>query len=149
MVTQWAYNIPLIPPRYVWHTTLRVPYVRKDRFEFDTLWAGPVVRILKFFRLNEYPLIKMGRRYIQNYDESKLRAFCANPKLLELMQSLSFATFRLRDCPDVSKGVSEIFFSMGRPDESVLATAFELFEETLNQLVVIGSASEEAPNVEV
>ena len=136
---------------YVWQTTLRAPYVRKDRFEFDTLLAGPVVRLVKFFRLNELPLIKFGSRYIQNHDDSKLRAFCANPKLLELVQSFSLGTlddFRLRGRPDLSEGVAEIYFWRGgwSANESLM-TLIELFEEVLNQLVVIGSASEETPNV--
>ena len=136
----------------LWLAHLIESPVRKDRFEFDILLAGPVVRLAKFFRLNEYPLIKMGSWYIQNYDESKLRAFCANPKISELIESFSFGmtdAFRPRGRPDLSEGVAEIYFERAAAADGSLKTLIELFEEILIQLVAIGSASEEAPNIEL
>jgi len=69
--------------------------------------------------------------------------------------SSSWDTFQLRRRPPgLPDGVSEIHFHTEQWFKNLdylkyLPTLFDLFEEILIQLVAIGSASEEAPNVEL
>ncbi len=46
------------------------------------------MKLLKFFRMNQFPLIKIGAYMIQGHDEFKLRELFANPKILQLVHSL-------------------------------------------------------------
>ena len=102
------------------------------------LWEVRGMRKIKV----EYP--ELGRDLIiEANDESKLRALLANPKIRELIQAEPKIHF-------ARKG-NKLEFNFGEAgvitDVARLKSVYELFVEMLNQLVQIGSASEEAPNI--
>jgi len=145
-------------------TRIRAPYVARDTFSFS-------VKRLRA-RLSDGALLHgmaklSGRRKVEAgdlgfdrdflitaNDTDKVRALLADPKIRDLIQSqpsldISAARpgWRL-----FKRGGSQRLSVLRFEEEGVITDAerlkslFELFQETLNQLCQIGSASQEEPN---
>ena len=130
---------------------MRAPYVTKDAFRFmimstDHGWDTG----------SGMPDITIGdpdfdKRYIiQGTDELKLRALLANPKIREVYPAQIDYSLEVQDEP-LPAGVYQLSYKHTGliTDLDRLQSLYEMFEETLNQLCVIGSASEAKPNVEL
>lgn len=137
------------------------PYVSKDRFEFRVVRKGRFARLwLKLFGTKA---IEIGYRafdhdfVVKGNDESTVRALFANPRIRELIQSLQHVNVEGVQDESTERFAQRVallvfWFSLG-PIELTnvrkLKWLFELFEEILNQLCRIGSASEEEPDAQI
>jgi len=157
-----------------YETRLRAPYTRKDAFDFNLYRMVLPIKLLKFLRFAavvDHPYIQLDSRVmVVGNDESKLRALFSNPKIYQLFQSVArkkeWKWLGVGPYKDLPTGVWALYCRTRRrfwptpstllrgqrapvvlDDVEYLKTLFEVFEETLNQLVVIGSASGEVPDV--
>ncbi|MFQ5929930.1 MAG: hypothetical protein ACE5MK_09535 [Acidobacteriota bacterium] len=134
----------LIPVTY-----MRAPYGTKDGFAFEIYpWAISLGKLFGERRVRVGVPEIDSNFIIQSTNEAKVRALFANPRIRQLIQIHGkFNAFGVR----WAEGLNELYLrSEGTiSDVERLKSLFELFTETLSQLVAIGSASEEAPNVEV
>ncbi len=141
-------------------TVTRTPYVRKDGFAFKVCPISTVVNpsenaVDKTIRdfggqdVTEVGYPEFDRDfYIMTNDKSKARTMFASSRIRQLIQAQPrFYSFGVRS----HKGVDELFLGVHEIiwDVEWLKAILDLFTETLNQLVVIGSASEEAPDVKL
>ena len=132
-------------------TSMGTPYVSKDGFEFMIFPEGVWIEGGVCFDPQDvevgYP--ELDRDFIiKANDESKVRALFANTKIPQLIQAHpSFERFGAGSY----EGKYEVYFRRSGITTNIegLEALLELCTETLNQLVAIGSASEEAPNVEL
>jgi len=144
-----------------YYTRLRAPYIRKDAFDFNMKSTSLPIKLLKFLRFKgvvDYPYIQLGSRVmVVSNDESKLRALFSNPIIYHLFQSVArtkeWKYLGVGPYKELPEGVWALYCLRPKRKNSLmddfahLKTLFELFEETLKQMVAIGSASEESPNV--
>lgn len=130
-------------------------YMSRDGFRFRVLRKGRFARLRRKLFGNKdievgYP--EFDRDFIiQGNDESKVRALLANPRIRELIRfqpSVHFEVVQTKADRSLPKGVQALYYPMDRviTDVDQLKSLFELFEETLNQLCQIGSASEDKPD---
>ncbi len=136
-------------------TNMDAPYVTKDEFAFMIYPKGMLSELGKLFGGQDaevgYP--EFDRDFIiKCTDEAKVRALFANSRIRQLIQAQpGFHRFGA----DSYYGVRPELYFRFQSDVAVitdvgrLKSLFELFGETLNQLVAIGSASEENPNVKL
>ncbi len=146
---------------------MKAPYVRKDRFWFDIFPPGLSSRVKRFFGILKS--IKIGdpnfddHFIVRSNDPSKARALLANINVRHLIRTWSWLPdeqIRVAESTELPEGIGTLFFEPCEArlvDHLLIApeavksikSLFELFTEILNQLVEIGSASKEAPNVEL
>lgn len=128
-------------------THMQVPYVSTDGFVFD---ISPIEPVYSFWG-ETMAVVEVGHPEIDHTyavrakDETKVRALLANPRIRQLIPKGHMRRFAVL----VHNGFQMLRLeATGRVcNVQTLRAWFELFEETLNQLVVIGSASEEPPIV--
>lgn len=153
---------------FAYTTRMRAPYVARDRFWFSITYdpfhngcSTPCLFIGLGKLLKRYD-IEVGHAefdrdfFIRANDQSKVRALLANPRIRQLTQSqpsIHLSVIRPLRLPFLrswSQGASQLEFHVAGviTDVERLKSLFELFEETLNQLCHIGSASEHRPNLE-
>lgn len=149
-------------------TRMRAAYVARDRFWFSITNRGGCLGCLTgclFFWLRWWKGydIKIGdpefdRDFrINGNDKSKVLALLANWRIRQLVQSqpsieLSVApSLKLPFQESLPQRVFLLYFKEGDviTDVERLKSLFELFEEILNQLCHIGSASEEQVDLEI
>jgi len=138
--------------RFSW---MEAHYVSKDGFQFEIYRRGPFSNLwLKLWRMKNlevgYP--EFDHAFIvKANDQSKVRALVANPRIRHLIQSQPSIHLKVReDRPHGSpvQGVSVLYCDLGlRVVTHVerLKSLIELFEETLDHLCEIGSASSGGP----
>ncbi|MFQ5924633.1 MAG: DUF3137 domain-containing protein [Dehalococcoidia bacterium] len=146
---------------------MMAPYVNKDGFRFTIYRKSIVNGIGKPLGTQgiEVGYPDFDRDFIiKGNDESKLRTLFANPRIRQLIQSqpdiyllVSADTAELvaknfissRHLSRLPQGGDVLRFEVPHliTDVERLKSLFELFEETLNQLCQMGSASEDDPNV--
>jgi hypothetical protein len=140
-------------------TRMRAPYVNPDRFRFTIYRRNFFSDIAKFFGMQD---IEVGYRdldrdfIIKGTDAAKVRSLFDNAKIRELIMAQPQIHLTVKD-NDGAFGASfphdadELCFHVGGiiKDEERLKLLFELFAETLDQLCRIGSAYEDAPNVQI
>jgi len=146
---------------------MKAPYVRKDQFWFDIFRSGLSSRVKRFFGTLES--IKIGdpnfddHFIVRSNDPSKARALLANINVRHLIRTWSWISdehIRVAESTELPEGIVTLYFEPCEArlvddlliePEAVMSikSLFELFTEILNQLVEIGSASKEAPNVEL
>jgi len=144
------------------YTTMVAPYVCRDGFRFRVGHKGWFARLWrKLFGTKDvqvgYPEFDRDF-FVKGNDEFKVRALFANPRIRELIQSQPAIFLAVRQAEprtDSIQGVNALYTSLGSTwsdagyvitDVERLKSVFALFEETLNQLSRIGSASEEKPD---
>ena len=141
------------------YTRLRAPYVNPDRFRFTIYRRGLFSDIAKWLGMQD---IQVGHSdfdrdfIIKGTDERKLRSLFDNPRLRELITAQPQIHFTVKD-DDGLFGASfppdtdELCFTVVGVIKDVdrLKQLFDLFAEALDQLCRIGSAYEQAPNVEL
>jgi hypothetical protein len=139
---------------------MRADYVTKDQFWFDIFGTGLSSRVKKLFGLIKSIEVGdpnfNGRFIVRSNDPSKARALLANIEIRHLIRSRDWwpeEHIKVRHYTELPEEVGVLYLESRRPvaflpnEIKDVISLFELFEEILNQLVAIGSASEEAPNV--
>lgn len=140
----------------VWMTAL---YVRRDGFRFKVGHKGWFARPWrKLFGVKDipvgYPEFDTDF-FVKGNDEFKVRALFANRRIRELIQSqpsIDFKVLERESRGSAAQGVNMLHCDLGLEiitDIERLKCLFQLFQETLNQLCHIGSASEDKPNLDV
>lgn len=137
-------------------TRIRAPYVSKDGFQFKIERSGLLMRLLT--RLLREKIVKLGdpdfdREFIiTGNNEANVWALFANARIRELIQHETCFPWVFQP---KSRGtlVGVDILLLDYTDEELtdvdrLKSLFELFEEVLNQLCRIGSASEDEPDLE-
>lgn len=150
-------------------TRMRAPYVNKDGFRF-TIYRKRTFRPLgELFGRQDIQVgdPEFDRDFIiKANDEVKVRELFANPRIRQLIQSQPDILLKVEgtlfikdnggvkvrglfDTPLPGTAVDELYFEAEGfiIDIERLRSLFQLFAETLNQLVHIGSASEDQPHV--
>jgi len=147
------------------YTRMMAPYVNKDGFRFEIYCKGILSGIGKLFGQDiEVGDPDLDRDFIiKGNDNSKVRTLFANPRIRQLIQSQP--EIGLLVSPDIESVVKNLI--SGRPSSTLpeaadvlrfqvpyvitdvarLKSLFELFQETLNHLCHMGSASEDDPKV--
>ena len=139
------------------YTRMRAPYLEVIVQGVDDFWfkvrprsskgvLGGIIRLLL-----GAPDIEVGQDEIDEYfsveanDESRVRSLFENPKFRQLIRSQPTIDLRIR----YDAGFFELYFLERGiiTDVGRLTSLVELFKETLNQLSVIGAASEEDPKI--
>lgn len=151
------------------YTRIRAPYVNKDGFRF-TIYRKRIFRPLgELFGRQDIQIgdPEFDRDFIiKANDEVKVRELFANPRIRQLIQCQPDIFLKVEgtlfikdnggvkvrglfDRPLPGTAVDELYFQVeGFIDDSErLRSLFQLFAETLNQLVHISSASEDQPHV--
>ncbi len=127
-------------------TRITAPFVNKDGFWF-TIYRRRALRKLFYKKDIETGYPEFDRNFIIKSNRvHKVRALLANQRIRELIQTQPYI-----DLKSSGRRDDVLHFQEANviDDFQRLKSLFELFTETLNQLVEIGSASEEAPNVEL
>jgi hypothetical protein len=127
-------------------TRITAPFVNEDGFWF-TIYRRRALRKLSNKEDIEAGYPELDRNFIiKSNSVHKVRALLANPKIRELIQAQPYI-----DLKSSGRRHDVLHFQESNLIDDVqrLKSLFELFGEALNQLCHIGSASEEAPNVEV
>lgn len=157
-VKEWTITLDLLEESQGYSssfkTRIRAPYVNKDGFRFEISPKGFSIGLGKLFGAQH---VKVGDPYVDRHfiikanDESKVRVLLTNPRIRELLvrADIYVKAQKLTTPFGVSapKGSDELYWETDGAIQDVerLKSLFELFEETLNQLVHMGSASEEPP----
>jgi hypothetical protein len=159
-------NLTEVDLRWLWDflstitaTRMRAPYVNKDGFRFKIYPKDYVSRFRRLFGIKrgdiEVGFPELDRSFIiKGNEESKVRTLFANPRIRQWIHSEPRIYLAVRNDdgpsgPSFPQGVDELCLHVPDvvKDIEQLKSLFELFEETLNQLCQMGSATEEDPNV--
>ena len=140
-------------------TRLRAPYVNPELFRFTIYRRGLFSDIAKWLGMQD---IEVGHEdfdrdfIIKGTDEQKMRALFDNPRLRELITAQPRIHFTVKDNEgflgaSFPADTDELCFTVVGVIKDVdrLKQLFDLFAEALDQLCRIGSAYEQAPNVEL
>lgn len=137
---------------------MTAPYVSRDGFRFRVLRKGRFARLWrKVFGNKDIEIwdSEFERDFIiEGNDESKVRALFANPRIRQLTESqpsVDFGVVLVESRNNSTQGVGILHCDVKwqrTPDVEPFRRLFELFEETLNHLCQIGSASEDKPNLD-
>jgi hypothetical protein len=141
------------------YTRMRAPFVNKDGLRFNISREGLFAHLEKLFGMQD---IQIGDEYfdknflIKGSDEEKIKLLLKSPKLKKLIQGQPDINFQIRNddgwfgesFPD---GVDELYFECYGilHEEKRLKALFDMFSTTLERLVLIDSAYENDPNVEL
>lgn len=137
-------------------TDMRAPYVSKDGFRFGIDRNSLPMRLL--LKVLRQKVVKLGDPDFDRYllitanDEQKVWALFANSTVRRLIQRETRFP-RVFQPKSHGRLVGVHILELNYTDEDLtdverLKFLFELFEEVLNQLCRIGSASEDEPNLE-
>jgi hypothetical protein len=139
------------------YTRMRAPYVNPDGFRFTIYRRGLFSDFAKLFGMQD---IEVGDPafdeafIVKGTDEGRLRSLFSDPRLRELLARQPEITLTVKDDegwfgPTFPEGVDELHFSVVGiiKDVERLASLYELFAETLDQLCRIGSAYDSDPGV--
>lgn len=140
-------------------TRLRAPYVNPSGFRFTVYRKSLFSGLGKFFGMQD---IEVGDPQfdddfiVKATDDFKVREFLANERIRGLLASEKDVNFTVKDdegwfgtrFPD---GVDELCFQVTGviTDPDRLKRLFELFAETLDELVRMGAAEDSPPNVDL
>jgi len=142
-------------------TRMRAPYVNPDGFYFKIYRRGIFSNLGKLLGMQD---VTVGDPQfddafiIQGNDEEKLRRLFANKKIRDLIDRQMEIQFCVRDDEEnfwvghkFPQGVDELYFQDGGVIKDVdrLKLLYDLFSETLDELVRIGSASQSDPGVKL
>lgn len=143
------------------YTRMRAPYVNPDGFHFDIYRKGIFSDIGKWLGMQDvvvgYPQFDEDF-IIKGNDESKLRRLFANEKIRELVEDQPEIQFSVRDDEmkfwggrNLPVGVDELYFQVVGVIKDVdrLKLLYDLFSETLDELVRMGSANKANPGVKL
>lgn len=142
-------------------TRMRAPYVNPDGFHFKIYRRGIFSNLGKMLGMQDvavgYPQFD-DEFIIQGDDEAKLRRLFANQKIRDLIDRQSDIQFAVRDDDgnfwtgrNLPAGVDELYFQVVGVIKDVdrLKLLYDLFSETLDELVRMGSASGANPGVKL
>jgi len=142
-------------------TRMRAPYVNPDGFHFKIYRRGIFSNLGKLLGMQDitvgYPQFD-DAFIIQGNDEAKLRRLFANKKIRDLIYRQPEIQFSVRDDEEnfwvgrkFPKDVDELYFQDGGVIKDVdrLKLLYDLFSETLDELVRMGSASQTDPGVKL
>lgn len=142
-------------------TRMRAPYVNQDNFHFNIYRKGIFSDLGKMLGMQDvnvgYPQFD-DDFIIKGNDESKLRRLFSNAKIRELLEDQPDIQFSVRDAEasfwnvqNWPPGVSELYFQVGGiiTDVDRLKLLYDLFSETLDELIRMGSASQADPGVKL
>ena len=138
-------------------TRMRAPYVNADGFRFKVYRKSIFSGVGKLLGMQDIEIedARFDEDFIvKGTDESRVRAFFANPKIRELIAAQKDIKFEVKDDegwfgPTFPEGVDELSFTVVGiiKDVERLKLLYELFAETLEHLCRIGAAYERAPDV--
>lgn len=139
------------------YTRMRAPYVNPDGFRFTIYRKGFLSGFAKMLGMED---VEVGDPafdeafIIKGTDESRLRALFSEPRLRELVARQPSIALTVKDDegwfgPTFPEGVDELHFAVVGiiKDLDRLASLYDLFAETLDQLCRIGSAYDTDPGV--
>jgi hypothetical protein len=142
-------------------TRMRAPYVNRDNFHFNIYRKGIFSDLGKWLGMQDvnvgYPQFDEDF-IIKGNDESKLRRLFSNAKIRELIEDQPDIQFSVRDAElsfwnvqNWPPGISELYFQVGGiiTDIDRLKLLYDLFSETLDELIRMGSASQADPGVKL
>jgi hypothetical protein len=140
-------------------TRMRAPFVNPTGFRFRVYRTSIFTGLGKLFGMQD---IEIGDPpfddgfVVQATDESRVRELLRSPKLRDLITQQKDIQLSVKDDEGMfgtkfPEGVDELLFvSLGIiKDTDRLKLLYELFTETLGELVRIGAASDTPPNVTV
>ena len=141
------------------YTRMRAPFVNKDGLRFKICREGLFAPIGKLLGLQD---IQVGDEFfdknflIKGTDEEKIKLLLKSPALKKLIQAQPDINFQIRNdegwfgasFPD---GVDELYFECYGVlhEKDRLKALFDMFSATLERLVLIDSAYENDPKVEL
>lgn len=141
----------------MYFTRLRAPYVSSDRFQFTIRRRGLFSDIAKWLGMQDVVVghEEFDRDFIiKGTDETKLRSLFDNVRLRELISAQPKIHLTVKDDDGIFRAsfppdVAELHFHVGGIIKEVerLKLLFALFTETLDQLCIIGSATDETPGL--
>ncbi|MFQ5988959.1 MAG: hypothetical protein ACE5K9_03480 [Candidatus Methylomirabilales bacterium] len=125
------------------YTLIEAPYISKHGFDFMVYPKGAFSDLGKLFGAQH---VEVGDPHVDGLfiikanDEAKCRALFANLRIRQLIPVV-------RESEKFGAGSNQLYFHMTGHLMTLkeFRPLFELFTETLNQLVEIGSASEHPP----
>lgn len=142
---------------HVVYTRMRAPYVNPAGFRFTIYRKGFFTGIAKSLGMQD---VQVGHEPLDNdfvikgTDQGMLRALFANPKIRKLITQQKKIHFTVKDDEGwfgakFPEGVDELYFAVRGVIKDIerLKLLYELFDETLEQLCVIGSAQKRDPGV--
>ncbi len=141
------------------YTRMRAPFINKDNFFFKIYNSGFFSDIGKAFGMQD---IEVGyedfdRDYViqGNYQNLVIKLF-SNPEIRELITYQPRVKLEIKKSegifgPAFTENEGELYFLVTGviKDIDLLKKLFELFSEVLDELELIGSASGEAPSVQL
>ena len=141
------------------YTRLRAPFVNKDGLYFKIYREGVFSSVGKFFGMQD---LEIGDPFfddsfvIKGNNQQQLIRLLSDEQLKNLMHDQSRISLEIRDDEgwfgaDFAEGVDELYFCrVGvMRDVAELKALFELVSHTLTRLVLIDSAYENDPNVDL
>jgi hypothetical protein len=138
-------------------TRMRAPYVNADGFRFKVYRKSIFSGVGKLLGMQDIEIedAQFDEDFvIKGTDESRVRAFFANPKIRALIAAQKDIKFEVKDDegwfgPTFPEGVDELSFTVVGiiKDVERLKLLYELFAEALEHLCRIGAAYERAPDV--
>ena len=143
------------------YTRIRAPYVNPDNFHFNIYRKGIFSDLGKWLGMQD---VNVGYSQfdedfiIKGNDESKLRRLFSNETIRALIEAQPTIQFSVHDgessfwsAQNWPTGVNELYFQVVGVIKDVdrLKLLYDLFSETLDELVRMGSASEQNPDVKL
>ena len=143
------------------YTRIRAPYINPDNFHFNIYRKGIFSDLGKWLGMQDvsvgYPQFDEDF-IIKGTDESKLRRLFSNARIRDLIQDQPEIQFSVHDgesgfwnAQNWPQGVNELYFQVVGVIKDIdrLKLLYDLFSETLDELVRMNSASETDPDVKV
>jgi hypothetical protein len=140
-------------------TRMRAPFVNPSGFRFEVYRKSVFSGIAKFFGMQD---VEIGDPpfdhdfIVKSADESRIRQLLSNTRIREIITKQKDVNFAVKDdegwfgtkFPD---GVDELYFVVTGVIKDIdrLELLYELFTETLDELVRMGAAADTPPNVTV
>lgn len=141
------------------YTRMRAPFVDKDGFNFKIYKKGMFSDIGKMFGMQdiEVGFEEFDANYIiQGNDEYLVKKLFSNYRIRQLIQEQPKIRLEIKKSegifgPTFSEEERELHFLVVGVIKNIelLKSLFELFSETLEELKLMGSASDYPPNVEL
>jgi hypothetical protein len=141
------------------YTRMRAPFVNLDNFYFKIYNKSIFSDVGRMLGMQDVNIgyEEFDEEYIiKGNNEQKLRQLFSNERLRGLIEAQPRMNLEIKDdegyfAVHFPEGVDELCFSVHGviKDISILKELYELFAETLKKLSDIGSASVEAPGVEL
>lgn len=143
----------------VTYTRMRAPYVNPDGFRFKIYREGLFSGLGKLLGMQDICIgdDDFDKAFvIKGNDENKVISLFSDTRIRELVDMQPYISLEVKDDEGTFKksfpeGVDELYFCVTGVIKDVdrLRELYELFSEVLNRLCIMGSAYEDAPNVEL